>query len=160
MRQEIFVVLLSAVCGFAFWRGGAPERILGAVLLIGTASSVLLVTPHKHFFHEEYGVFVIDVFALAVFTTVAILSTRWSPIFVAGLQLDGVLVHLIHLVAPNVIPIAYLNATALWSYPMLAILAVGTWRHRQRLKRWGTDPAWKRASHIPARRVLRVELES
>jgi hypothetical protein len=157
MRQEFFVVLLLLSCAYAFLRGGAPERIIGAVLLLGTLMSVLVVTPHQHFYHEEYGVFLVDVVALLIFGVVAFRSTRWWPLFVAGLQLDGVLVHLIHFVAPSTIPIAYLDATALWSYPMVLILATGTRRHRRREKRVGSDAAWKTSKLRPDGLIAREQ---
>lgn len=144
MRHEIFDLFLLICCVYALWRGGAPERIVGATLLIGDALSVAsVVLHHGRYAHEEYGLFGIDLVILVILTVIALRGKRWWPLIVAGLQLDGVLVHFVHLVAPHTLPLTYLNATALWAYPMVAILAVATSRHRSRLARLGEDPAWR-----------------
>ena len=144
MRHEIFDAFLLISCAFAVWRGGTPERIAAITLFVGDILSVAAVVLHSgRYRHEEYGLFAVDLAMLLVLATIAFRSTRWWPLVLAGLQLDGTLVHLIHLVAPHTVPSAYLNATALWAYPMVALLVVGTWRHHSRLKRLGDDPDWK-----------------
>lgn len=150
MRHEIFDLLLLISCVYALWRGGAPERIAGATLLLGDLLSVGVVLLHQgRYAHEEYGLFGVDLLILIILTFTALRSTRWWPLVLAGLQLDGVLVHFVHLVAPHTLPVTYLNATALWAYPMVAFLAIATWRHRSRLGRFGEDPPWKQA--VPRR---------
>lgn len=150
MRQDIFAIFLLMSCAFAFWKGGAPERIAAATLFVGAQISLAVVHFHqRQFIHEEYGLLATDVLILVVLGTLAFRSTRWWPLFLAGFQLDGVLVHLIHFAAPHAIPIAYLDATALWSYPMVLMLFAGTWRHRGRLRRWGEDQPWKVSMFLP-----------
>ena len=151
MRHEIFDAILLLCCVYALWRGGAPERIASITFLAADALSVAVVSAGIRFRHEEYGVFVIDLLMLLALSKLAFQSRRWWPLVLAGLQLDGVLVHLMHFTAPQTVPIAYLNATALWSYPMVLILAAGTWRHQSRLKRWKKDPPWKqvRSARVP-----------
>jgi hypothetical protein len=157
MRQDIFVVLLLTSCAFAIWKGGAPERIAAATLFVGAQISLAAVHfHHRQFINEEYGLLTTDALILLVLGAIAFRSTRWWPLFLAGLQLDGVLVHLIHFAAPQAIPIAYLDATALWSYPMVLILAGGTWRHVSRLRERGEDQPWK-ASRFPPRPLLTTE---
>ncbi|WP_454887826.1 hypothetical protein [Sphingomonas oryzagri] len=144
MRHEIFDLLLLICCVYAIWRGGAPERIAGATLLIGDILSVASVLLHPgRFRHEEFGLFAIDLVILVILVVIALRSRRWWPLILAGLQLDGVLAHFVHLIAPRTLPIAYLNATALWAYPMVIILAIATRRHRTRLTHLGEDPAWR-----------------
>jgi hypothetical protein len=50
--------------------------------------------------------------------------------------------HFIKLVHPDVIRVIYAFAMAMWSYPMVLLLALGTWRHQRRLKRQGYDLDW------------------
>lgn len=144
MRHDLFDLFLLVSCAYALWFGGAPERLAGLTLGLGDILSVMLVSPRPlRFHHAEAGLLLVDVLILAILLAVALHSTRWWPLFLAGLQVDGVVVDLMYLAAPRTAPIAYLNATALWSYPMLAILIAGTWRHRRRLRRLGHDAAWK-----------------
>ena len=155
MRHELFDILLLVCCAYALWRGGAPERLAAAILLTGDLLSVAAVTIHpSRYAHEEYGLFATDLLILLLLTSIALRSRRWWPVVLAGLQLDGVLVHFVHLIAPHTLPVTYLNASALWAYPMVILLAIATWRHRSRLTREGEDPAWRhsfprRASAIP-----------
>jgi hypothetical protein len=144
MRHEIFDLVLLISCAFAGWKGGAPERIAAITLFLGDILSVAAVLLHPgRYRHEEYGLFAVDLLVLLVLVTLVFRSTRWWPLCLAGLQLDGALVHLIHLAAPQTVPIVYLNATALWAYPMVAFLVTGTWRHHRRFRRLGEDRAWK-----------------
>lgn len=36
----------------------------------------------------------------------------------------------------------YAFALAVWSYPMLFLLVLGTWNHQRRLTRSGVDKSW------------------
>jgi hypothetical protein len=148
MRHEIFDALLFIACAFAFWKGGAPERLAALTFLGGDLLSIAVVFHPGRFRHEEYGLFAADVLMFAALAAIAFRSARWWPLFLAGLQLDAILVHLIHLAARRTIAIAYLNTTALWAYPMVLILAWGTWRHRVRLSELGEDRPWKRPAPI------------
>jgi hypothetical protein len=150
MRQEMFFIFLLISCVYSSWKGAAPERIAAAILFVGAQLSLVVVHFHqRQFFNEEYGLLATDILIAIVLSILAFRSTRWWPVVLAGLQLDGVLVHLIHFVAPHTIPIAYLDATALWSYPMVMMLLLGTWRHQRRLKCLGEDVSWKTSSRNP-----------
>ena len=76
----------------------------------------------------EVGVLIVDAVTLAAFTFVALRSDRYWPLWVSGLQLTTSIAHLLKAIQPDPIPIAYAAAGRVWSYPILIILAVGTWR--------------------------------
>ncbi|MEO6580209.1 MAG: hypothetical protein ABIN83_03545, partial [Sphingomicrobium sp.] len=80
----------------------------------------------------ESGLLVIDLLVLAAFIWIAITSERFWPLWVAGLQLTNSVSHLMKFVDVDLVPRAYGAAAALWSYPILLILAVGTWRSDRR----------------------------
>ncbi|MCA1653116.1 MAG: hypothetical protein LC656_02705, partial [Sphingomonadales bacterium] len=80
----------------------------------------------------ETGVFAVDVATFAAFTMVALSSSRFWPLWVAGLQLTASLSHLLKQVDLSLLPTAYAVATIFWSYPIVVILAIGTWRAHQR----------------------------
>jgi hypothetical protein len=63
---------------------------------------------------------------LAGFITVALRSKRFWPLWVAGLQLTTSLGHFLKGVDQDLLPRAYGAALQFWSYPILIILAVGT----------------------------------
>ena len=75
---------------------------------------------------------IIDLLVLLVFIWIALRSERFWPLWIAGLQLTNSISHVMKLVNVDLIPQAYGAAAALWSYPILLILAIGTWRSNRR----------------------------
>ena len=73
----------------------------------------------------------------AIFTLVALRSDRFWPLWISGLQLTATLGHALKAIEFDLVPIAYAVSLRFWSYPILIILAVGTWRSRQRLRSLG-----------------------
>jgi len=77
----------------------------------------------------------VDLAVLAGFITVALRSKRFWPLWVAGLQLTTSLGHILKGMDQDLLPQAYGAALQFWSYPILVILAVGTFRTQRRLNR-------------------------
>jgi hypothetical protein len=90
--------------------------------------------------------FIVDLGTLAAFLVLALRAERFWPLWISALQLLGTSGHLVKLMDPGVVPRAYAFAAIFWSYPMLLLLALGTYRHQRRLKRFGTDRSWARSS--------------
>jgi hypothetical protein len=135
-HQYVFRALLIASCGYALWRGRSDERIVALVCLVATAASRLAFSPLSvRYTGVETGLLLIDLSVLAAFVFVALKSPRFWPLWVAGLQLTTSMAHLMKAIDESLLPIAYGAAIALWSYPILVILAIGTWRGHQRRKR-------------------------
>lgn len=144
MRHILFFLYLPLACAYAVARGALPERIAAITIVAGT-SATLLVAPTLplRFRHIEIGIFTTDLVMFLVFTALALRSTRVWPIWIAGLQGATVVMHIARLIASQVVPQAYMDAISLWSYPVIALVVAGTWRHRQRIRKFGADPSWK-----------------
>ncbi|QIK78359.1 hypothetical protein G7077_05015 [Sphingomonas piscis] len=129
-------MLLLAIVLYAVLRGGKDERIVGIICVVGTLVTTLVISPTSARFEGlETQVLYVDLAVLAGFVAVALQSDRFWPLWVAGLQLTTVLGHLLKGVESDLIPQAYGAALNFWSYPILLILAGGTWRaHRRRRK--------------------------
>jgi hypothetical protein len=56
-------------------------------------------------------------------------------LWIAGLQLTTILGHLVRAVDAGLFPRAYGAALMFWGYPIVIILAIGTWRSHRRLQR-------------------------
>ena len=129
MRLFIFYALLLGTCSYAWLRGRQDERLVAATCFIATFASLALRSRYSG---VELGVLMVDLLTLAIFTYVALRSDRFWPLWISGLQLTTSVGHLLKAVQPDLVPIAYAAALRLWAYPILIILAIGTWRSYQR----------------------------
>jgi hypothetical protein len=129
-RVLIYRVLMYGICGYALYRGKADARIVAAVFLVGNLATLLLRS--STYASIETSVFVIDVVAFLAFTYAALISDRFWPLWVSGLQLTTSMGHVFKLIDSHLLPLAYAAALRFWAYPILIILAVGTWRSHRR----------------------------
>jgi hypothetical protein len=138
-RYLIFWGILLATCGYALWRGRKYEQIAALICLAATVVSVSMSSPlNQRYVGLEMGDVLVDFLVLGAFVFVALRSDRFWPLWVAGLQLTMSISHVLKAIQPDLIPIAYAAAERFWSYPILAIIAIGTWRSDQRRKRFET----------------------
>ncbi|HET9637763.1 MAG TPA: hypothetical protein VFP12_00980 [Allosphingosinicella sp.] len=142
-----FDVVLLLCCGYAFWRGGPPERIGAAIFIAGVLFTRVAVSgAATRYSSIEAGVLIVDVAILSALLVLALRADRLWPLWVAALQAIGAAGHAVKLANPEVIRWAYAFALAFWSYPMLFLLAFGTWNHQRRLAKFGVDKSWSSSS--------------
>lgn len=135
MAPLIYAILLAAVSAYAFWRGRSDERWTAAVCVLASVISVVLLGPARARYSDvELGVLIVDLLALGGFTWIALQSERFWPLWVSGLQLTTSFGHALKALDPGLIPFAYGAALRSWSYPILIILAIGTWRGHRRAR--------------------------
>lgn len=141
-RFLIYNFLLFGACGYAFFRGKTDARIVATGFFLGSFATLALRSQLGGGYGRlEVGVFAVDVIDLAVFTYAALISDRFWPLWVSGLQLTTSFAHVFKLVDPHLVPIAYAAALRFWGYPILIILAIGTWRqHRRKLRETSAFP--------------------
>lgn len=127
-------LVLLAVTAFAFGRGARDERTVIGIIVAASLATMIVYNPQSSAFEGiEAGVFVVDLAALAAFVGVALVSSRFWPLWVAGFQLTSVMSHLMKAVHWDLIPQVYAAAERFWIYPMLLAIIVGTWRTHRRL---------------------------
>ena len=132
-HYTIFWVILLVTCGYALWRGRSDERIVASACLLATIATRFAISPLQvRYTSVETGLMLIDLLMLLVFVWIALTSQRFWPLWVAGLQLTNSVSHVMKLADLDLMPRAYWAAAALWSYPILLILAIGTWRCHRR----------------------------
>jgi hypothetical protein len=130
----LFLSLLFSICLYALWRGGRDERLVALLCLLGTFATLLAVSPlSERYEGVENGLALVDLAVLAGFVTVALTSQRFWPLWVAGLQLTTACGHGLKAIDSHLLPQAYGAALQFWAYPILIILAAGTWRRQRRL---------------------------
>ncbi|AJR25310.1 hypothetical protein A0J57_00445 [Sphingobium sp. 22B] len=143
-RQMIFVCLLIMSSLYAFARGGRPEQIAAATLVLGVLASIAFVQPSAaRFRFVEAGILGVDLAMLGVFLALSFRSTRFWPIWIAGILGSEVVVHLTRAIVPDIVPEAYMEAAGFWSWVAQTMLIAATWRHRGRLRRNGSDDPWR-----------------
>lgn len=133
-RLLLYHALLIIACGYALVRGKTDARIVALVFLAGNfATTALRSHVATTYSSVETSILVIDILGFAGFTYAALISDRFWPLWVSGLQLTTSMGHVMKAMDSDLVPIAYAAALRFWAYPILIILLVGTWRSRRRL---------------------------
>lgn len=142
MHVLIYLSVLILCSLYASVRGGTPER-LGVAILIGAiiASHFAPASGVHRFQQLETGLLTVDAVMFACVVALALRAQRYWPMWMAAILLDTLVTHLLML-SPPLMPWSYSVMIAAWSYPHPLLLAVAAWRHRNRVVRYGSDPAW------------------
>lgn len=155
IRVIIFNAFYITTCLYALVRGGAAERAGVVILIANFQLSHWLISPlPDRYGQTEWGMFAVDGGTFFALFGVALISNRFWPLWMTAVQGVVAFSHFASFRA-DIIPIAYGNAVALWSYVLLAMLGVATRRHQRRLGRFGFDPSWvwqDPAAYFAARR--------
>jgi hypothetical protein len=143
MLPSFYWTLLAATCGYALWKGRWDERISALVCIAASVISTMVLSPlATRYAQVETGELLVDGLVLCTFVAVALRSNRFWPLWVAGLQLTSSTAHVLKSIDLGLMPEAYAAATRFWSYPILIIIAAGTWRgHQRRLREKQLGPA-------------------
>jgi hypothetical protein len=124
---------LLLICGYALWRGQRDERVAAFACLIASLVTIFVIPPvTERYSSPDATLLLIDVAMLATFTAVALRSDRFWPLWVAGLQLTMTMSHLMKTLEPDLMRRVYMAASVFWSYPILIVILVGTWRTHRR----------------------------
>jgi hypothetical protein len=132
-RLIIYRALMYGVCGYAMLRGKTDARIVGLVFLAGDLATLGLRS--STYSSVEIEVLIIDILAFLAFTYAALISDRFWPLWVSGLQLTSSMGHLFKAIDADLLPLAYAAALRFWAWPILIILGIGTWRSQRRARR-------------------------
>eukprot|EP00456_Euglypha_rotunda_P077069 TRINITY_DN7255_c0_g1_i2.p2 TRINITY_DN7255_c0_g1~~TRINITY_DN7255_c0_g1_i2.p2 ORF type:complete len:231 (+),score=25.71 TRINITY_DN7255_c0_g1_i2:862-1554(+) len=143
IRIIVFNLLYAGTCAFTWWRGGKPERFAMVVLIADFQLSHWAIRPLvSRYSGVEHAMLAVDLAAFLAIYAMSLFSSRYWPIWMAALQACVVAGH-INGLRPDVVPFAYGNIVALWSYMLLGMLIVATIRHQRRIARYGDDPSWR-----------------
>lgn len=132
-RLIIYRALMYGTCGYALLRGRTDSRIVALVFLVGDLATLALRS--STYSSVQTGILAVDILAFVGFTYAALISDRFWPLWVSGLQLTSSMGHLFKAIDKSLLPLAYAASLRFWAWPILIILGIGTWRGRRRLKR-------------------------
>jgi hypothetical protein len=127
LAQSVSTLTAALICGYALWKGAATERLAAVAVFaawMGTPLLQHLADPRR----LQFTVFVVDGALTATLLAIALASSRFWPLWGAAFQLLELLTHVAMLVDHKVHPRAYFIGMEIWSYMVLAALAVGVWR--------------------------------
>ena len=95
-RLLLFVVLLAATAAYSFWRGDRENRLAATLCVGAVVMTQLLLQPVTHRFASvETKVFAVDLATFAGFTVIALGSSRFWPLWIAGFQLSTLIGHVL-----------------------------------------------------------------
>ncbi len=144
-RVWVFNAILLMAAAYALWRGGAPERLVGVSLLLAAISTQLLqYDMPMRFVGVEFNVLLVDLGLLGVMVAITLTADRFWPAWVTALHALGTAAHLARAISPDVIRLSYAVLSAVWSYPIVLLLVIGTVRHASRIRSKGWDLDWSR----------------
>jgi hypothetical protein len=148
LRVIFFYLLLAGLVALTWWRGRSDDRLAAAVCVGGTALTVLVGNKLDiHGSDFDFGAFLGDGIIFIAFLVIALRSARFWPMWVAGLQLTTVSVHLLMILSPDLPGLIFGTALAFWSYPILLLIAIGAWRTP-------VVERWRAAHDIASRRAI------
>jgi hypothetical protein len=125
---------------------GAAILTAGSLLTFAVLTYAALSNTDALYRSFEREIFLIDVATLLGFLILALRADRLWTLCIAALQIVGTAGHAVKLADPEVLPYAYAFALRFWGYPMIALIALGTWNHHRRLARFGVDKSWSSSS--------------
>lgn len=115
---------------YSLRRGAWAERLAASTILVGTYLTLLVLSPLAiRYQHVEFSVLV-DLAVVLIFLYISLLSASFWPLWLTAMQSLTVLSHLAPYV-PHILPWSYWRAVAVWSWPMLIVLAFAIRRHHQ-----------------------------
>lgn len=120
-----FIACIAGVSGFAALHGGRDERLAAMSIVAAGLLSYLAVANSYH--SPEIGVVIVDVLLFFALAAIAMRSTAFWPMWAAGFQLGALAVHFAAARLPGILPAVYAETLAIWAYPVMAAIAVGTW---------------------------------
>jgi hypothetical protein len=136
-----FAILMIGCWIYALVRGGSPERIGSSIFVAGSLISLTTQVPFRTL---EVGFLAIDILWLTAFLTLALKADRFWPLWIAAFQFITVAGHVVKIVDPDITGRTYHFMIVIWSYPMILLMIIGTWRHQRRLAHFGSDRSWSR----------------
>ena len=126
-------IFMISMALFAFLKGGTREKIGAGYLIVAWFAS-LLVQEYNDFRGLPIGMFLVDVFSLLFFASLAWRAPKSWPVWVTGLQLVTVMGHVM-ILTNKTVPIASLYTVMnLVGYLIIFCIGLGTfwaWQDRR-----------------------------
>ncbi len=120
---QIGALIMTAVCLFAAWAGGRPQRLTAGVVFVAWILSAAI--QDRSYQNPQYVTLVLDAFLTVVFVTMALKWRETWQIWVAAFQTLTTATHVAAILDPRIWAKASITAYTVWSYLLLAALLWG-----------------------------------
>jgi hypothetical protein len=143
LRPLIYLGLFVLSVAIAIARGGAPERLAATFYTVAYILSNLITQVFfEHFEHLQIGVLFIDIMLGFVLIYLSLISNRYWTIWASSFQIVAITAHLTKWIVPGILSLAYEISLVVWSYAVIPLLVIATYRHTERKRRYGSDLDW------------------
>ena len=147
-RMTIFLALhilyavsltVTAVIGWRY--GGRSERWGVAIILVGSLLTVT-VTNSAMFQWRTHRtpLIVVDALMLIPLVGLALVSSRFWPVWAAAFHLIALASHGAIYILPRGVVRAYAIFQGFWAYPIMACILIGAWSHHRATAPIAADP--------------------
>lgn len=140
LRIVLFELLQLAVSWFAIRRGGAPERLVGWMLLAAALTTLAIGVPGNAYRGLSWLNFGIDLALFLGLLAIALRANRFWPYWMAAFELLAIGVHGARVLDPTFVPIVYSRLIGQVAYPMCLVLVLGTYHYTRRARLEGVAP--------------------
>lgn len=131
----------------ALWKGGAPERVAAAGIVVAAlATKISVETTRTAYRTASPAVIFVDVMMAVFLVVLTLRANRFWPMVIAALQTCVVVAHVAKLANPELDPLAYYLILTKWSYVIALVPAIGAVRHQARLSKCRVDEPWHRSA--------------
>jgi len=126
LTQWSSLAALLITAGVALWRGGWPERLAGAAMIVAWFATGFLYNNQQKF-GPQTAVFLVDLALMLVLLFIALRSDRWWPMWACGFHSLSLILTLATLADPDIPNHATLNAGGgVFSYLAMIALFCGS----------------------------------
>ena len=116
-----YYAVLGLTAIVAHWRGSSCERIGAWVAVLGSVISTIFNHPSV-WGNLATSVFIIDLFVLVGFWSLALVSRSFWPYWATGWQLVGILVHIQRGLFDDILEKPYALLSMYIAYPILGVI--------------------------------------
>jgi len=132
LYQWASLAALLIATGVALWRGGWPERLAGAAMILAWFATGVFYNSNQRF-GPQTAVFLVDLGLMAILLFIALRSDRWWPMWACGFHGLTLTLMLATLADPKIPNRASLIAGGgVFSYLAMAALFFGALPRRPR----------------------------
>lgn len=130
-----YFLLLATTCGYAIWRGGRDGQLASSFIGFGSLLTFAVTQGDS-----RVPLLVLDLAVFGAYLALALRSSSYWPLWMAGFQLITVAEGIASLLAPATAKGILHAVTGFWSIPMLLVMTLGIFLDSRGFRRADAGP--------------------